>query len=317
MACDAPITIKYKEPIPDGKGGFIWTFPADCGKCLKCLIKRKAQWSFRLVEQKRVSFSSYFVTLTYDDKNLPLGDCGGTINKNDHFEFIKNLKKLEKDKYLKQREYISIEEFGRKNAKVKGEKSQRLAYYGVYEYGDRFSRPHGHYILFNVRDISNIDLAWTTFVRDNADKSGLEIGDPKGRVQIDECNVNTIDYVLKYMVKDHSSFKFDDRQKEVSFMSKGLGITYVDDDFIKYINRVDANQVMNSRGSIIPLPRYYRKKFINEENVEAKNRYIAEEIEKQTKKEEKKYGSDYDRLIKESKDRRLYLMKMRQKRNVE
>jgi len=268
MACDAPITIRYKEPIPDGKGDFIWSFPADCGKCLKCLLKRKAQWSFRLVEQKRVSFSSYFVTLTYNDKHLPMGDGVSSINKNDHKEFIKKLKEYEKPKNLEVRSYISKEELERKKIGIKDR--GKLAYYGVSEYGDQFGRSHWHYILFNVRDINNIDRAWFTTVRN--DQTGeYEPGEQKGNIKIDECNINTIDYVLKYMVKDHSASDYEGRSKEVSFMSKGLGITYVDQEFIDYINREDANQVMNQRGSILPLPRYYRKKFVKEENVQKKN----------------------------------------------
>jgi len=298
MACDAPITIRYKTPIPDGKGGVLYTFPADCGKCLKCLTKRKAQWSFRMTEEKRISFSSYFVTLTYEDKYVPRGGNGFTINKNDHFKFIKNLKELESEKSLALRSEISQEEYDRRYLKIP--EIGKLKYYGVSEYGDENGRSHWHYILYNVRDINNVDAAWG-----------------KGLVYIDECNVNTIDYVLKYMIKDHSQTDYENREKEVSFMSKGLGITYVDQEFIKYINREDANQVMNIRGGIIPLPRYYRKKFVKEENAEVKNRYIAAQIEKSILQEEKKYGDDYDKLLKLSKDRRQYLMKMRQKRNVE
>jgi len=314
MACDAPITIKYKEPIPDGKGGFIWTFPADCGKCLKCLLKRKAQWSFRLVEQKRVSFSSYFVTLTYNDKYLPMGDGVSSINKNDHKEFIKKLKEYEKPKNLALRPYISKEELERSKIGIKDR--GKLAYYGVSEYGDQFGRSHWHYILFNVRDINNIDRAWFTTVRN--DQTGeYEPGEQKGNIKIDECNINTIDYVLKYMVKDHSKQDYEGRAKEVSFMSKGIGITYVDQEFIDYINREDANQVMNQRGSILPLPRYYRKKFVKEENMQKKNLYIAEQVEKKAAEELQKYGDRYDTMVKLSKDRRMYLMKMRNKRNVE
>lgn len=310
MACDSPLTIKYKEPIPDENGGFIWSFPADCGKCLKCLIKRKAQWSFRMVEEQRMSFSSYFVTLTYEDKYLPWGDGKSSVNINDHKEFISKLKESEKPKNLALRPGISAEELKRANNNIK--ETGRLKYYGVSEYGDLKGRIHWHYILFNVRDIDNIINAWTVTLRDS--EGNKYNGSPKGKVQIDECNVNTIDYVLKYMVKDHSGQEYETRSKERSFMSKGLGIGYVNDEFIDYINRVDGNTVMNQRGREIPLPRYYRKKFVKQENVQKKNLYINQKINESERIEEKKHGKDYDKKVALSKDRRNHLLKNRPKR---
>lgn len=298
MACDSPITIRYKEPIPDDKGGFIWSFPADCGKCLKCLTKRKAQWSFRMSEEQRVSFSSYFVTLTYEDKFLPWGDGVPTVNKQDHKDFIKNLKHYEQKKLLHKRTYVSAEEMERKKNNIK--EIGKLKYYGVSEYGDRFGRSHWHYILFNIVDTESIILAWG-----------------KGKVQIDECNVNTIDYVLKYMVKDHTGQDYEGREKEKSFMSKGLGIHVADEEFVNYINRVNGNTVVNVRGSEIPLPRYYRKKFVREENMQGKIKHISEQVQETEKREERKYGKDYDRKVALSKDRRNHLLKTRNKRNYE
>jgi len=108
MACDSPISIKYNPPISDGKGGFIYYFPADCGKCFNCLKKRKQQWSFRLTEQMRESFSAYFVTLTYNDDNLPWSDYASTANVEDHKNFIKKLKKLETKKELNKRKEVSL-----------------------------------------------------------------------------------------------------------------------------------------------------------------------------------------------------------------
>lgn len=288
--CDAPITIKYNPPLLDGKGGFIYTFPADCGKCLPCLKKRKQQWSFRLTEQMRESFSAYFVTLTYDDANLPWGDYAPTGTTYDHERFIKNLKFKEQQKILNKRDAISLEELNRKKNGIKttekylnedgtiGQRRKKLQYYGVLEYGDLTARPHYHYILFNVVDTANIYEAW-----------GL------GRVQIDECNVNTIDYVLKYMIKDPEEKSQEHRMKEKSFMSKGLGGFALDGELRRFIKRPEANFVINQRGHKVSLPRYYRKKFLTEEEQINKNLYISGEILKKQIEEEAtdaKFGVD-------------------------
>jgi len=288
--------------MPDGKGGLIYSFPADCGKCLKCLVKRKAQWSFRITEEKRASFSSYFVTLTYNDQNVPHGNGVLTINKDDHAEFIKNLKELESPKALKIREHISIEEYERKKRKIP--EKGKIKYYGVYEYGDKTSRPHGHYLLFNIRDINNIALSWN-----------------KGKIDIDpDVNVNNIDYVLKYMIKDHSGVEYENRQKEVSFMSKGIGLCAADNQFKRSIKRVEANQVFNERGAKIPLPRYYRKKFLSDSERLRKNQFIADELDKKRMAEQAsdlKRGENTDLKELRAKEVRAHLLKSRIKRNVE
>lgn len=301
MACDSPLSIKYKTPLIVN-GQPIYRFPADCGKCLKCLTKRKAQWSYRITEEKRNSFSSYFVTLTYNNRNLPLGDNGATINKNDHFEFISKLKELEHPKTLKLRKSISKEENDRKYYGIK--ETGKLKYYGVYEYGDQFNRPHAHYILFNVRDIANIDLSWG-----------------RGNIEVDhDVNVNNIDYVLKYMVKYHSNGKYENKEKELSFMSKGIGSSTADKSFINQIRRIDSNQILNTRGSKIPIPRYYRKKYLTETEREKKNIYIAEEIQKQKLQQEASallFNENMDLRDKNARDSRHQLLKSRSRRNLE
>lgn len=301
MACDNPITIKFDPPVPDGKGGVMWSFPADCGKCLKCLIKRKAQWSYRMTEEQRNSFSSCMVTLTYNNENVSFGEKGHCINKNDHFEFIKSLKELESKKELSKREMVSMEEITRKANGTR--ETGKLKYYGVSEYGDTTFRPHWHYILFNVRDFNNIALSWG-----------------RGKVQLDECNVNTIDYVLKYMLKESSNTHKDLHQKEVSFMSKGIGVSLADKEFINYIGRKDANFVLNTRGTKIPLPRYFRKKFLTEDQRQAKAVYISEAIRDKEVCERKNYedqGRNYDLSKVQAIEQRQHLLKNRQKRNVE
>lgn len=267
MACDSPISIKYDPPISDGRGGFIWSFPADCGKCFNCLKKRKSQWSYRLVEEAKDAFSAYFVTLTYTDQTVPYSDDGYTINKNDHFTFLKALKRLETSKELKKRDEISPEERFRQKHKIK--QNKKLHYYGVSEYGDRTQRPHWHYILLNVKDKHNIDRAWQM-----------------GRIQIDECNIRTIEYVLKYMMKTPGEKKKHE-QKEVSFMSKGIGLAAVDKDFLDYIAQPDGNHLVNTRGQTIGVPRYYKRKFLSEEQLVKKHLILKDLKESEQLKEEK------------------------------
>lgn len=301
MACDSPISIKYDPPISDGKGGWIYYFPADCGKCYNCLKKRKQQWSFRMSEELRRSFSAYFITLTFEGQivDLPWVDY--------HKEFIKNLKFLEDDKQLAKREEISYEELQRQRNNVshmeetwdkEGNKSlqrAKLRYYGTIEFGDKTGRPHFHYILYNVIDRSNIALAWG-----------------RGIVHIDEANVNTIDYTLKYMMKDHDGQK----NRERSWMSKGLGLHALTDEQKRHIQAPEANNVINTRGRKVGLPRYYRKKFLSEEQNEAKARYIADKVKIDQEKKEKEHGPKLGAHELSGKNARRAILLNRKKRDL-
>jgi len=314
MECDSPTWINYKAPKWDGEK---WNnqFPAGCGKCLPCLTKRKRQWSFRLAEEQRVSFSAYFVTLTYKDKYVPYGDKGFCANKADHKHFIKWLKYYEDEEM----ETISSEEF-RRNKKQSKEETGLLKYYGTIEYGDLKDRPHWHYLLFNVRDINNINLAWGSQVR--ISKGVYSPGESYGKVDIDDCNQNAIDYVLKYMLKNDARERDreKDRQPEVSFMSKGIGLSAATPEFINAIRKPENNTVINSRGTKVGLPRYYRKKFLSEGEIEAKQSYVAAMSKaKQKLKEEEllKEGLDPDTEARLGAENRYNNLKNRRRRNFD
>ena len=43
-----------------------------CGKCLYCYQRKQESWRIRLQSEMKSSFSTFFVTLTYDDEHLPI-----------------------------------------------------------------------------------------------------------------------------------------------------------------------------------------------------------------------------------------------------
>jgi len=312
MECDSPTWIKYDVPkYEDGQWHYAW--PAGCGKCMPCLQKRKRQWSFRLSEELRVSFSAYFVTLTYNDKFVPYDDNGYCANKNDHKHFIKWLKYYEDE----ETEVISMDEFKRTGSQTKLETGQ-LKYYATIEYGDFRDRPHWHYILFNVRDINNCMLAWAKQVR--ISKGVYEPGEAFGRVDIDPrpVTINCIDYVLKYMLKNDAKERDQDRQPEVSFMSKGIGLCVADMEFVNHIRRPENNTVVNQRGTKVGLPRYYRKKFLSEAEIEAKQAYVSKMSKTKHDEQEAellKEGLNPDTITRMGAENRYNNLKNRRRRN--
>jgi len=124
MECLKPLTIPHPTRV-------FWWDPENpikisvpCNKCVACLQNRRAHWSFRLQQELKVSSSSHFVTLTYDEKHVPKTTKNvNTLNKADLQDFFKRLRK---------------------------KTSNRLRYYAVGEYGSKTHRPHYHVILFNA-----------------------------------------------------------------------------------------------------------------------------------------------------------------------
>lgn len=95
-----------------------------CGKCPQCLARRISGWSFRLMQEDKISESSYFVTLTYEPKTVPITKAGYMSLSKRHLQlFFKRLRK---------------------------NNSNKLKYYAVGEYGTQGMRPHYHMLLFNA-----------------------------------------------------------------------------------------------------------------------------------------------------------------------
>lgn len=171
-----------------------------------------------------------FLTLTYDTRSVPITKRGFmTLCKADVQKFFKRLRKILPE------------------AKIK--------YYAVGEYGGRTMRPHYHIILFNA-DHSAVTRAWRL---DNKDIGSLYFGTVSGA---------SIGYCLKYMMKPskvplHAN---DDRIKEFSLVSKGLGANYMSDAMIKWHKRdLEHRMYCNLKdGKKIAMPRYYKDKIYSE-----------------------------------------------------
>lgn len=103
-----------------------------CGKCLPCLSNKRNEWAFRLEQEWKASKSAFFITLTYDRKNLEKANY--ELSKRDLQLFFKRLRK--------------------------NDATARVRYYAVGEYGSKMLRPHYHILLFNALE-QHVRKAWT------------------------------------------------------------------------------------------------------------------------------------------------------------
>lgn len=190
MPC-AGITAWYSKDVnPTGKRSLVFdkrkAYEPDneitiaCGRCLSCRLKRSVHWAIRCVHEAQMWEENCFVTLTYNKENVPRihDDLGETEHLTlDHRDVQLFMKRLRK-------------KFG------KG-----VRYFMCGEYGPKFSRPHYHICMFNIK--FNDKYEWET--SENGDiyyrSETLEKLWDKGFSTIGELNFNTAAYVARYITK--------------------------------------------------------------------------------------------------------------------
>lgn len=201
-----------------------------CNHCVLCRDKKAKAWSTRATcETEAATYPPLFVTLTYEDKYLPLdGVCKEHVQK-----------------FLKRFRINWYREF---------ETKLDLRYFAVAEYGRKYGRPHYHLILWNVpnnrdADIKQLDtiyrhinLAWSESVSLEEYASlppYLRIGDNRrsfGRIEVTPDRGNSAGYCMKYMRKD-CPLPSDDVNPTFHLSSRrggGIGSRYLDKHFDEF-----------------------------------------------------------------------------------
>lgn len=103
-----------------------------CNKCLYCRIQRRKLWTIRMLHEKESWPDASFITLTYNQENLP----SRGLKKKDLQNFFKRLRKL----------------------------VTPLRYFACGEYGEQTNRPHYHAIIFGLSKVKALQVlpqAWT------------------------------------------------------------------------------------------------------------------------------------------------------------
>lgn len=174
-----------------------------CGKCPECCKDYYTAWATRGSRELANWDCSVFVTLTYDDDNLP---SDKSLKKTDIQKFIKRVKKY----------------FGSSK-----ENPIRQTYCG--EYGSNTFRPHYHCVLYNVDFVDKkkhykSDQGHQVYVSETLNKLWA-----KGNCEFGYATAASIAYLYKYILKKKTRV-----EKEKPLNIEIDGVTYdVEHEFIE------------------------------------------------------------------------------------
>lgn len=225
-----------------------------CGSCIGCRLDYSRQWADRCLLELQYHEHSYFITLTYDDLNVPVsnftdketGEIGAsyTLVKKDFQDFIKRL---------------------RKNYKY----DNNIRYFMCGEYGDTTRRPHYHCIIFGLKLddlvlLKQSGLGFNYYTSDFISKCWQH----KGFILVTEVSWETCAYTARYVtkkLKGKASVVYDNLNivPEFTLMSRkpGIGKEYYEDNKEK-LYKYDYVSVGSENGSRRIRPsRYFDKLF--------------------------------------------------------
>lgn len=258
----------YNVQIKNLKGDIV---QIPCGKCIGCRLEKARQWAVRCVHEAQMHEENCFITLTYNNENLPKDRC---INKKDLQLFFKRLrKKINKDN---QKPY-------------QHQKYKEIRYYACGEYGDRFSRPHYHACIFghdfhDKEKLRGNNIKWKKnyFSKAKTDfalyrSAQLESCWTLGFSSVGEMSFESAGYVARYVMKkitgDQADIHYkrdilesgsDTIEPEFALMSRmpGLGQTWLE----KYYTDVYPKDYFHINGVKNKPPRYYDDQLLKKDS---------------------------------------------------
>jgi hypothetical protein len=180
MPCFKPIQA-YRQPggeVTFHDKGAGRPMQIGCGQCVGCRLKKSQEWALRCLHEASLHKSNCFITLTYNDQNLPIN---GSLKKKDFQGFMKRLRF----------NYVP------KNPR----KDQLIRFYMAGEYGDRNSRPHYHALLFNFCPDDLVAAPSSKPGKEIYFSPTLEKIWGKGFVNVGEVTLQSAAYVARYCMK--------------------------------------------------------------------------------------------------------------------
>lgn len=240
MPCYYPLNAMRSSSGIQFTGDTIGNIKIPCGRCVGCRLERSRQWSVRIMHESQLHAENSFITLTYDDGNVP---SDYSLRYSDFQKFMKRLRK---------------------------HTGLPIRYYMCGEYGETFSRPHFHACIFGFRPNDGVEFSKSG---DNLIYTSDILSElwPFGFSSFGQLTFESAAYVARYVVKkitgdaakshyeviDDATGEVIQRVPEFAHMSlkPGIGSGWYD----KFHTDVFPHDEVVSRGFPCKPPRYYDK----------------------------------------------------------
>lgn len=238
------------------------SFVLPCGHCLGCREDQSKEWSNRLIMESLYHDTSYFLTLTYDDDHIPIVESldeetgeyfiHSSLCKRDIQLFIKRLRRANPNDHIR--------------------------YYIAGEYGETTDRAHYHAIVYGLHVYDLVPFGRSETGNQYFISESLSKIWSNGFVSIEPANEYTFKYVANYVTKK-LGIGFEQEYKDkglvppfsMQSLKPGIGYKYLDENKEKIIER-DYIVLGTEKGSYsFNPPRYFYKKFWNEEDLEVRS----------------------------------------------
>lgn len=223
-------------PIP----GYHERIRVRCGHCIYCKMAKAREWSLRLEMESQYWNDLCFVTLTYDDDNLPYH----IVSKELILDDGQGRQDVDDDFYFPSLAYDDLTLFIKRVRKCLDHK---IKYYAVGEYGTRRGRPHWHILFFGLPGTDEC-------------KRLMESKWNKGFVKVKPFFPETCIYVAGYVQKKlYGKDRIIYRLPEVMRCSQHLGEKWLFD----HMSSIDDQHPWIVKGKFkYSIPRQFRKKLV-------------------------------------------------------
>lgn len=223
-----------------------------CGQCIGCRLQRSREWANRMMmELSTTEGPSSFITLTYDNKNLPLSE--GVNHITGEIEMFGNLVLEDLQKFMK---------------RLREHTGKKIRYFACGEYGEKSLRPHYHLIVFGYfpEDAKFLRKGrageYNYYVSDELNKLW-----PYGLHVVSDVTWESCAYTARYVVKKFTgdlSIRYEEKNIKPPFVvmsnRPGIGYDYFMKNHDKFRDDVKLNYLSTDKGSIaFSKPRYFKK----------------------------------------------------------
>ena len=226
-----------------------------CGQCVGCRLERSRIWAMRAVHEAKMYKRNCFITLTYNDENLP---DRGRLKYEDFVLFMKRLRKKH---------------------------GENIRFYMCGEYGD-LDRPHYHAIIFNH------DWKDKTYFKTSNSKEKIYTSEDLtkiwglGHASTGDATFESAAYIARYCMQKINGERAEEHYKRYDFLGEyslvpefnemsrkpGLG-----GDWLKFhMKDVYTNDKIIINGKETNVPKFYDKilKRLDPENYETLRKYV-------------------------------------------